>query len=296
MARKTHGGIADVFNFSGLTATGTRLSAADNTDITVDPTGTGEFKIDGNQLMLAQSDLRFGDADSSNWVAFQAPSTIASDVTWTLPDADATTANQSLVSDASGTLSWVTTGAQITDDTTDSTPEYIIFGNATTGTLLDVSVSSSKLTYTPSTGEIAADAGNFSGTVKQLHVENTYTTDHTLVSADQSRVVHMNNASNASITVPPNSDVAFPLGSIVWLYRNPGAAGRVSLVAGAGVTLKKTGNLAAGEELYIRKRDTNYWNVVDVPEALLASGGTESQAGGYQIHTYTGAGSYSFVV
>lgn len=294
MARKTHGGIADVFNFSGLTATGTRLSAADNTDITVDPTGTAEFLVAGPQKMVAQSDLRFADSDTSNWVAFKGAATVSADVTWTLPDADATEANQSLVSDGSGTLSWVTTGAQITDDTTDSTPEYIIFGTETTGTLLNVSVSSSKLTYTPSTGELAADAATFGGTVKQLHVENTYSASHTLQLADQSRVVNMANSADATLTVPPNADVAFPIGSIVWLYRS--GTGRVTLAAGTGVTLKKTGNLASGEELYIRKRATNSWNVIDVPEALLASGGTESQAGGYQIHLYTSSGNSSFVV
>ena len=37
----------------------------------------------------AQGDVRFADADSSNYVAFQAPATVASNVTWTLPDADA---------------------------------------------------------------------------------------------------------------------------------------------------------------------------------------------------------------
>jgi hypothetical protein len=53
----------------------------------------------------AQSDLRFADSDSSNWVAFQAPATIASNVTWTLPATDGTSA-QVLSTNGSGTLSW----------------------------------------------------------------------------------------------------------------------------------------------------------------------------------------------
>jgi hypothetical protein len=53
----------------------------------------------------AQSDLRFADGDSSNWVAFQAPATVATNVTWTLPDADGTS-GQVLSTDGSGTLSW----------------------------------------------------------------------------------------------------------------------------------------------------------------------------------------------
>jgi hypothetical protein len=58
----------------------------------------------------AQNDLRFADADSSNWVAFQAPATIVSNVTWTLPATDGTT-GQVLATNGSGTLSWATSGA-----------------------------------------------------------------------------------------------------------------------------------------------------------------------------------------
>ena len=60
----------------------------------------------GNLTLNAQSDLRFADSDSSNWVAFQAPGTISANVTWTLPDADTATAGYALTSDGAGTLSW----------------------------------------------------------------------------------------------------------------------------------------------------------------------------------------------
>ena len=63
---------------------------------------------DSNNLTLpAQADLRFADADSSNWVAFQAPATISSNVTWTLPSTDGTS-GQVLSTNGSGTLSWAT--------------------------------------------------------------------------------------------------------------------------------------------------------------------------------------------
>jgi hypothetical protein len=64
----------------------------------------------GDITLNAQSDLRFADADSSNWVAFQAPTTVASNVTWTLPATDAAVAGHALVSDASGVLSWAAAG------------------------------------------------------------------------------------------------------------------------------------------------------------------------------------------
>ena len=85
----------------------TTLSAADDLDITVDPSGTGIFKIAGDAQLQAQGDLRFADADSSNYVAFQAPTTIAANLTWTLPAADGTS-TQAIVTDGSGTLSFAT--------------------------------------------------------------------------------------------------------------------------------------------------------------------------------------------
>lgn len=65
--------------------------------------------ISENLTLNAQGDLRFADSDSSHYVAFQAPATVASNVTWTLPAADGT-ANQVLSTDGSGTLSWSTSG------------------------------------------------------------------------------------------------------------------------------------------------------------------------------------------
>tara|TARA_Y100000361_G_scaffold34001_1_gene28517 strand:- start:1175 stop:2005 length:831 start_codon:yes stop_codon:yes gene_type:complete len=57
----------------------------------------------GNITLNAQSDVRFADSDSSNYIALQAPATVSSNVTFTLPSADGT-ANQALKTDASGNL------------------------------------------------------------------------------------------------------------------------------------------------------------------------------------------------
>ena len=65
--------------------------------------------VTGDVTLENQSDLRFGEATGhgGNWVALQAPATIASNVTWTLPDADGT-ASQVLSTNGTGTLSWTT--------------------------------------------------------------------------------------------------------------------------------------------------------------------------------------------
>jgi hypothetical protein len=61
--------------------------------------------LTGNLTLNAQSDLRLADSDSSNWVALQAPATVATNLTLTAPAADGT-ADQALVTDGSGALSF----------------------------------------------------------------------------------------------------------------------------------------------------------------------------------------------
>lgn len=124
-----------------------------NGDLTLDPNGTGVVRFDSDALFSAQNDLRFADSDSSNWVAFQAPATIAADITWTLPNADGSN-GQALVTNGSGTLSWAAAGAALTDNTTDSNTNYLVFTTSTSGNLTAARVSTTKLSFQPSTGTL----------------------------------------------------------------------------------------------------------------------------------------------
>lgn len=73
--------------------------------------GTEKSFFDQNGLTLqAQTDLRFADADSSHYVGFQAPATVGTSLTWTLPATDAAVSGYALVSNASGVLSWAAAG------------------------------------------------------------------------------------------------------------------------------------------------------------------------------------------
>jgi len=72
-------------------------------------TAANGINVSSNLQLNGQNDLRFADADSSNWVAFQAPSTVSANVTWTLPGIDGT-AGQALTTNGSGTLTWTTVG------------------------------------------------------------------------------------------------------------------------------------------------------------------------------------------
>ena len=65
--------------------------------------------VTGNITLNAQSDIRFADADSSNYVALQAPSTVASNLTLTLPATDGSS-GQALTTNGSGALAFATIG------------------------------------------------------------------------------------------------------------------------------------------------------------------------------------------
>jgi hypothetical protein len=64
----------------------------------------------GDITLNAQTDIRFADADSSAYVALQAPAVIATNYTLTLPAADGTN-GQALVTNGSGTLSFAAVDA-----------------------------------------------------------------------------------------------------------------------------------------------------------------------------------------
>ncbi len=64
---------------------------------------SGGLTLASDLVLNAQADVRFADADSSHYVGFQAPSSISSSFTWTLPSTDATGC---LKSNGSGTLSF----------------------------------------------------------------------------------------------------------------------------------------------------------------------------------------------
>ena len=89
-------------------------------------------------------------------------------------------------------------------------------------------------------------------------------TSYTLALTDVAYIVEMNNASANTVTVPPNSSVAFPVGSQLVILQT--GSGQTSVAAGSGVTinssgskLKLTGQWSAATLI---KRATNSWVLV----------------------------------
>ena len=162
MGRKHTAGSAGNQGVGGVQVDNTTLSAADNQNITIDASGTGLFVIASDTLLQAQGDLRFGDADSSNYVGFQAPTTVAANVLWTLPATDGSN-TQALTTNGSGTLAWATNSVVISDEAADSASNYVAFTTATTGQITTARVSSGKLTFQPSSGTLTSTVVSSTG-------------------------------------------------------------------------------------------------------------------------------------
>ena len=86
------------------TNTGIYFSAADTLDIATGGTRRAHFDSNGITIRDRKA-LRLRDTSNSNFVAIQAPSNVASDITLTLPSSDGN-ANDVLQSDGSGNLSF----------------------------------------------------------------------------------------------------------------------------------------------------------------------------------------------
>lgn len=88
-------------------------------------------------------------------------------------------------------------------------------------------------------------------------------TTYTLVLADQGKLVTCSNAGAITVTVPPNSSVAFPVGAQVDVAVL--GAGMVTFVEGSGVTISGTPSLvtrAQSSAVTLIKLATDTWLVV----------------------------------
>lgn len=83
------------------------------------------------------------------------------------------------------------------------------------------------------------------------------TVDYTLAIADAGLVVPMNKTGAATLTVPLNSAVAFPIGTVLWVYNMSTDA--VTIAGDTGVTVRNAGDIAQYVQVELRKRATDEW-------------------------------------
>ena len=147
----------------------------------------------------------------------------------------------------------------------------VLMGNASnvpTATALsgDVTVNSSGVTAIASgvivNADISSSAAIELGKLADVST-NAQTASYTLVLADKNKIVEISNASANTLTVPPNSSVAFPVGSQINVLQT--GAGQTTITAGAGVTINGTPGLkvrAQWSYVTLIKRATDTWVAV----------------------------------
>tara|TARA_Y100000816_G_scaffold289584_1_gene276341 strand:- start:6 stop:1367 length:1362 start_codon:yes stop_codon:yes gene_type:complete len=189
--------------------------------------------------ITAQGDLRLQDTTGGEYVALQAPSTVASNVTFTLPSADGSS-GQVLKTDGSGNLSFIsvsTPGAAASFTQVDITAqgdlrlqdssggEYVALqapatlGSNYTLTLPTSDGDSGQYLQTDGSGALSWDSGtseaysafsvitsNTSLVAKGQYISNSSSTlTHTLPSGSAGDTIIISNAGSATVTVGRNS-------------------------------------------------------------------------------------------
>jgi len=94
-------------------------------------------------------------------------------------------------------------------------------------------------------------------------VNNQTGTAYTLVLTDRNKIVTMSNVSNSTLTVPPNSSVAFPIGTYIEIMNQN--TGDVTITPGSGVTLRSPAGLKMTDQYStagLRKIGTDEWQVM----------------------------------
>lgn len=132
----------------------------------------------------------------------------------------------------------------------------VIIAKIATGAVTGVKIESNVAL----TGTTTAAAISVTGNVVYHTATNTQTASYTLVLTDDGKIVTISNASANTLTVPPNSSVAFTIGTRIEIIQLN--AGQCTITAGAGVTINGTPGLktrAVYSVVTLIKRDTNTW-------------------------------------
>lgn len=166
----------------------------------------------GDVTMNAQSDVRFADSDSSNYVALQGAATIGSNVTFTLPSSDGSN-GQVLQTNGSGVLSFASASGAVTSvggqtgAVTYATSWAVGTGaTAATNTDLDVSGTYAGNVVAVSALDIDCSTGNYF--TKSISADSTFTFSNIPSSRAFAFTVEIDVSGDRTISWP--SSVSFP--------------------------------------------------------------------------------------
>ena len=98
------------------------------------------------------------------------------------------------------------------------------------------------------------------GSVSTNVAIETKTDDHTLILTDKDKLIEMNSATDRTIIVPTNADVAFPIGAQILVSRY--GTGELDVAGDSGVTVRSANGLKLNSKFSgatLVKKDTDEW-------------------------------------
>ena len=153
------------------TGSNTFASRESNTNIILAPNGTGVTEFTKDLYTSGNAGIRLGDSDT-NYALLKAPAALTGNYTLTLPTDDGA-ANNVLVTDGSGVLSWTSNALTVTNRTAaDNGTYYITMSDGTTGTEDTLSVADgSRLNFVPN--PVVTGRAGFGGQVTAVSIVET---------------------------------------------------------------------------------------------------------------------------
>ena len=225
--------------------------------------------------LLGQAPVRYYDADSSNFIAFIAPATVAADVTFTLPAADGT-ANQVLTTDGSATLSWTEASTNdITDGDTsvsvDGTTDIINFETAGT----DQWQINAAGDFLPQNA--TQDIGSAGTPVQDVFAGNL---TGTLLTVSQTNVTGVGTLTAGTW----NADIIAPLYGGTGLDGSSAANGELLIGNGSGYALS---TLTAGQSVGITNAAGSITLAADLAQGAAASAAANAGVASFDTADFT---------
>ena len=242
-------------NYRLYNPTGDELRVSNGTSDMLTLTDTGVLKVSNGEFYQSgtTSQVRIGVGSSNHW---------------DLSRDNASTGNFVVKSISSGTPTEV---LRLQNDKT-AIFSGKIMANAATTSAASLNIAPGSAPSSPNNGDVWTTADglyvHISGSTHAMEKQgeawdiNTQTgTSYTLVLSDKGKIIEINNASANTLTIPPNSSVAFPIKTRIDIVQY--GAGQTTFVAGSGVTIRSVDDKLALSSQYssasLYKRGTDEW-------------------------------------
>jgi len=221
--------------------TNTISTTQTNTDLILDPQGTGTTQIVGNMALKDQGQLRLNNTANTFYTILRSASGLTANRTLTFPDSNGSS-GYVIQTDGSGNLSWVAqtaAGLTVSDQTSSGTVHYPLISTSTTGSITAINVSTTKLAYYPVSGILFSTIGQHPDVIGSTTASGTLT------------IRGNNTATKASASVLMTDGVASTTtatGTLV-VTGGVGVSGQITTATLSATTITETSSIVLKENI-----------------------------------------------